>query len=412
SDQHRGWFQSSMFSSMIIHGKPCAKTILTHGFTIDEKHKKMSKSIGNVIAPESVAKRYGTDVLRLWAAGTDFERDVVVSDDIFKNVAEVFRKIRNTCRFMVSNLYDFAPQVGVEVSEFKIFAGKIPVLQLSPDFTSLQQEVTISALDRFILGKTLQLSDEIRAAYSEYHFTSIVQKLNSFCTHDLSACYLDIVKDRLYVEAKDGALRKSAQKTLSIVLDIITKLMAPVLSFLAEEISDHYQGDKKDSIHVQSFADRAPLEQMLERWDEAFVKPLDDITEHDATKLWPLLELVRSEVLRAIEDLREVGTVKHSLESSITLFIDGNLEDGAFFLRLIKGLEHCEGLKRFFKDWFIISEITFAASEETLQPTALPWLFVQVERASGIKCPRCWHWEESGVGNVDGLCGRCQKLVC
>src|SRR5205085_3662947 len=219
-DQHRAWFQSSLLTSMILEEKPCMKAIVTHGFTVDEHGKKMSKSLGNVVSPQEMVERLGTDGLRLWAASIDITGDAVVSDILLKNVQEVIRKIRNTCRFLLSNINDF---------DFK------------RDEVSLEKMQTI---DKYALQELFELYEEIIHSYEEYNFTRIFHLLGTYCAVNLSAFYLDIIKDRLYVEKKDGRLRRSAQTVCFIMLDTLTKLMAPILSFTAEQLSDHYQKDK------------------------------------------------------------------------------------------------------------------------------------------------------------------------
>ena len=230
SDQHRGWFQSSLLSSMIMYDKTCTKMFLTHAFVLDAQAKKMSKSKGNVIYPYDVIKNYSADILRLWVAGSDFEGNITLADKFFKQVAEVYRKIRNTCRFMISNLYDF------DIDKDAIEIKKMP------------------AIDQYALAKLHEFSESVKNSYEEYWFTNVFRKINEYCTNDLSSFYLDIIKDRLYTEKFDGHLRRSSQTVMWHILDTLTKLSAPILTFLAEEVSDSYQKNKKDSIHLQKFS--------------------------------------------------------------------------------------------------------------------------------------------------------------
>ena len=219
-DQHRGWFQSSLFTSMVLHGKAPMEIILTHGYTVDKDGRKMSKSLGNVVAPQDMIKKMGTDGLRLWAASVDYGGDLLVSDVVVDNVIQVGRKIRNTCRFLLSNLYDF-----------NIKKDALPLDQLLP-------------IDQYALQQLFEVQQSIRAFYEEYNLSAVFHELADYCTVSLSSFYLDIVKDRLYVEKSDGELRRSTQTACWYILDTLTRLMAPVMSFTAESVSDHYQQDK------------------------------------------------------------------------------------------------------------------------------------------------------------------------
>lgn len=409
SDQHRGWFQSSLFTAMILYGRAPMKSILTHGFIVDENRHKMSKSLGNVISPFEIIDKYGADVLRLWAASADYERDTAISDQIMTTVAEVYRKIRNTCRFMISNLYDFGgEETGETPSATYDWLKKFDVDGMAVSFPGRDGEsieVRISAIDRMILGRLLSLSRDVRQAYRDRIFTTVYHRLNTFCTNDLSAEYLDIVKDRLYVEPANSALRRSTQMSLYLVLDTMTHLMAPILSFLAEEVSDFYQINKVESVHLQPFFDEELLETIIKSWDKKFVRGIEDATVGDVAKLWQMLDQVRAEVLKAIEVKRELGTIKHSLESSIALFIDKSHPEGLQLRHLLHGFDACEGMERFLKDWLIVSDVELMDSDAVLQKTGLSWLYIGVKHAPGTKCPRCWHWEE--ISHADGLCRRC-----
>src|SRR5579872_576442 len=280
-DQHRGWFQSSLLTSMIIEGTPCMKTIVTHGYTVDDKGRKMSKSLGNGITSQEVIDKLGTDGLRLWSSSIDTAGDVVASELLFQNVQEVFRKIRNTCRFLLSNINDF---------------------DINKDAIALEK---MSAIDQYALQELYEMHQELMHAYTDYNFTKIFHTLGSYCAVNLSAFYLDIVKDRLYVEKKDGVERRSAQTVAYHILDTLTKLMAPVLSFTAEQISDEYQKDKIESIHLQQFPIMQPV------WKE------NSEQEH----AWRILKDVRSALLKSIEIQREKQLIKHSLEAAVTMYV-------------------------------------------------------------------------------------------
>lgn len=374
SDQHRGWFQSSLLCGMVLNNKAPMKAILTHGFTVDENRRKMSKSLGNVIAPQEIIKKYSRDILRLWVASVDYEGDVVVSEKLFANVAEIYRKIRNTCRFLVSNLYDF---------------------DVAKDAVDLKDMLTI---DRYAMDRLHEVSQKVRTAYAEYHFSTVVQILNNYCTNDLSARYLDILKDRLYVEQPDGKLRRSGQTVLYHILDVLTHLMAPILSFTAEELADFYQPSKRQSIHLQPF---------VKTTDHALMANTEQMVSTQAS--WNVLEQVRDAVLKAIERKREENLVKHSLEARLTIFIDTTADDGAILESFIKELTAREDYMRFFKDWFIVSQVAFVDKNTGLAATELPWLMVSVAHADGVKCPRCWQWEVTTQSDM--LCSRCSNVL-
>lgn len=397
-DQHRGWFQSSLLTSMILEQTPCTKTIVTHGFTVDEQGRKMSKSLGNVVSPQEMIERLGTDGLRLWASSTDTAGDAVVSDIVLKNVQEVFRKIRNTCRFLISNINDF---------------------DISTDAIATEK---MKAIDLYALQELYEIYQEVLVSYSEYNFTRVFHLLGSYCTTNLSAFYLDIIKDRLYVEKKDGLERRSAQTVVYYILDTLTKLMAPILSFTAEQLSDEYQKNKVNSIHLQSFPileniweklSRRKYMQEAEAHGRRFTTEtmykMDEIAiRHTHEDVWELLKEIRSALLKAIELEREKQIVKHSLEAQITLYIDptGNEKLHNFFIALEdKG----ESVENFLKEFLIVSQCTVAQNETNLEKTELSGLYARVEHAQGIKCPRCWQWDT--ISDVDDLCRRCQKIV-
>lgn len=399
-DQHRGWFQSSLLTSMVIEQVPCTKTILTHGFTVDEEGRKMSKSIGNVVAPQDVIDKLGTDVLRLWASSVDNAGDAVFSETLIKNVQEVFRKIRNTCRFLLSNINDF------DMSQDAISVAKMKVI------------------DQYALQELYVLNQEVLFAYSEYNFTRVFHLLGNYCTVSLSAFYLDIVKDRLYVEKKDGIERRSAQTVCAHILDTLTKLMAPILSFTAEQLSDEYQKNKTDSIHLQKFATVKNIwEQISQRryiqeseahgqrfMTETTYKVQEIESRHAHENAWEILKDIRSALLKAIELQREKQIVKHSLEAQVTLYVSPQATQfekiNNFFIALN---EKGESVEDFLREFLIISQCAIVQDQANLQETEYKGLFARVEHAQGVKCPRCWQWEISS--DPDDLCKRCQKIV-
>lgn len=393
SDQHRGWFQSSLLCGMVIFGQAPMKTIATHGFIVDEQKRKMSKSVGNVIAPGDIMTKYSRDILRLWVAGADFEGDLVISEKLLQNVAEVYKKIRNTCRFMVANLYDF---------------------DIATDAIEIDQ---MWALDQYALSTVHELDKKVRAAYDAYNFSGVVQAINNYCTNELSAVYLDILKDRLYVEKADGLARRSAQTALYHILDCMTHLLAPVLSFLSEELSDFYQKNKQASIHLQDMPQIVDVWELLKHNLTGDAARVYGPTQNDATAVyatqkqgqWNMLIALRAAVLKAIEPLREQSIVKHPYEAVVSLYIDPVSDEGALFESFMQELAAKEDIVRFFKDWLIVSHVTMLDSARDCGQSGLPWLAVRVERAQGTKCPRCWQWTDSR--HVDGLCGRCEQVV-
>lgn len=402
SDQHRGWFQSSLLTSMVLHGKAQTKAILTHGYVVDKDKRKMSKSLGNVIAPQQIIDQYSRDILRLWVASADYESDIVISEKALQNVAEMYRKIRNTSRFLLSNLYDF-----------DIHKDALDVKNLM-------------YIDAYILSQLHELNENIREWYETYNYTAVIQALNNFCVNNLSALYLDISKDRLYCERPKSKARRSAQTATYHILDTLTHLMAPILSFLAEEVSDHYMSDKTQSIHLKNFASTLYT-------DEVFVKtyqksmPLHLVSDLANVMLplrvqahWIILEEVRDAVLKGIEKLREQGIVKHSLEAAVTVYIDKNHEQGQTLIDFINDVTLSEDVVRFFKDWFIVSQFELVQSEEGLLETNVPWLFIGVDHAKGVKCPRCWQWDTVGTAGIEpdessspelSLCSRCKEVL-
>ncbi|MBT4594735.1 isoleucine--tRNA ligase [bacterium] len=370
SDQHRGWFQSSLLCSMVVNGEAPTKAILTHGHVLDAKHKKMSKSLGNGISPEEVISKYGADVLRLWVASSDFEDDMPLAEDALKNLSESYRKIRNTCRFMLANLYDFDYEK--DAVEFE---------KLNP-------------IDKFALRDLHKFNKNIWQNYKKYKFTQVFQEINTYCINELSALYLDIVKDRLYVEKADGLLRRSTQTVMYHILNVMTHIMSPVLSFASEEIIEHFKPESKTSIHLQKFPE------VPEIWGEG-----------DDEALGKLHEL-RKVVLKAIEDEREKGSVKLGLEASVLLFIDENSKEGASVFEFLKKSLDKSDVEKFLEEWCIVSQLQLKKDGATISDGELGWVKAGAEHAQGDKCPRCWKWEIRSAESKQGdLCSRCSRVV-
>ncbi|MBN2267190.1 MAG: isoleucine--tRNA ligase [Candidatus Babeliaceae bacterium] len=362
-DQHRGWFQSSLLTSIILHDEAPMKAIMTHGFTVDDQGRKMSKSLGNVVAPEELIEKVGTDGLRLWVASIGNEGDAVVSKVLIEHVSLVYRKIRNTCRFLLQNLYDFS---------------------IERDAVSFEH---CSAIDRYALYQLMRLQERVLEVYKQGNVTAIFHLLNDFCTVDMSAFYGDVAKDCLYCNKADSQERRAVQTVFWRILDTLAKLMAPILSFTAEQLSDYYQTDKKESIHLQCFADHAALRRLFAAVDTVAYE-----------KQWALVKEIRSVVLKLIEEQRAAGLVKHSLDAAVDLFIDDMSR-----LSIIEEKE----LERFFATVFIVSRVRLIPSPEGLVVTPVAGVLAKVTAASGTRCPRCWQWHEQDCV----LCKRCALVV-
>ncbi|MDP3888995.1 MAG: isoleucine--tRNA ligase, partial [bacterium] len=386
-DQHRGWFQSSLLTSMVLSGKPPMKTIVTHGFTVDEKGRKMSKSLGNVVSPQEMIDNLGTDGVRLWSASIDCSGEAVVSDILVRNVQEVFRKVRNTCRFLLSNLYDF---------------------DIQKDAVNLTK---LRLIDQRALQELFQINQEVIRAYAAYDFTDVFHKLGDYCSVNLSSFYLDIVKDRLYVELPHGHVRRSAQTACWYILDSLVRMIAPVLSFTAEQMSDYYQRDKKESIHLQHFnALHDVWEQLVKDISETregmqllatYVGDVRALAVLDRIvfvaqqeERWQVIQNVRSAILKAIEEKREKNMIRHSLEARVTAYFDDKAPFAQTLHDFFKDLDrHKESPESFFKELTIVSQFDVISGRGELVESIYPGFYLKVEQAVGNKCPRCWQWE-------------------
>lgn len=416
-DQHRGWFQSSLLTSLIIEKEACTKSIVTHGYTVDAKGQKMSKSKGNVVTPQEIIDKLGTDGLRLWTSSIDFSSDPIISDILLNNVAEVGRKIRNTCRFLLSNLYDFSEPIAVSADK-------------------------LMPIDYYALVKLTDLNARILNYYLENDFTAIFHDLADYCTVELSSFYLDIVKDRLYTAAPIGLERRSAQTALYMILDTLTKLVAPIMSFTSELLSDFYQDNKKNSIHLQLFNNPELLSELCFgnlRSSFDFITKITKTSSpesliNSANKLnnilenknlnnildaWQEVKEIRSALLKLIELEREKGIIKHSLEARVTINIDNNfsgftkLEE---LYNLIKsnsksnsGPNSALTKQEFWREILIVSQVVISETKDNLSKTELAGVYGSVEQAHGEKCPRCWQWDTNK--NEHNLCKRCELLA-
>jgi len=365
SDQHRGWFQSALLTSMVLYDKAPMKTIVTHGYVVDAQGYKMSKSRGNGVDLKVLIQKFGVDVLRLWVASVDYERDVVISDALLVQTTETYRKIRNTCRFLLANLYDFDPV---------------------KDSVSVEDMLL---LDRYALHQAITIMKVVVQWYDAYSFASIVQLLARYCNVELSAHYLDMSKDRLYVESQKSIDRRSAQTAQYYILKMLNQMIAPLIPFAAEDIylAAPYN-DKTQSIHTQQFLS-------LTTEMSTHAHPIVGTME-----MWERLHELRSKVLQEIEKVRATGIIKHSLEAGI--FVHG-LAEGTYadILAHLKPLLGAQSLEAFLTEWFIVSQCTLLPAH--VDATVL----VTVKHAEGTKCPRCWHWF-SEAGEV---CTRCARVL-
>ena len=359
-DQHRGWFQVSLITAVATRGQAPYNAVLTHGLILDEAAKKMSKSLGNVIAPEEVIKAHGAEILRLLFASVDYTADTAFSSSLLVPLLESYRKIRNTCRFLLGNLYDFDPA-----------RDAVPETQLHE-------------LDRWILQRTADLVTRSRKAYDGFSFHHVVQQLINFCAVDLSALYLDIAKDRLYCSAATAVERRSGQTAVFRILDALVRLMAPILSFTAEEVWSHMPGQPRAASPLLA----------------GFPEPTA-VDERIATK-WDRLLAVRTAVTKALEEARQAGLIGHSLDACVQLSATDGLRP------LLE--EQAADLPAL----FIVSQVhlTDDLGAAAVSPL-LADLQIRVERARGGKCERCWNYKETVGADParPGLCARCVQVI-
>ena len=366
SDQHRGWFQSSLLTGIAMRGEAPYKAVLTHGFTVDEKGHKMAKSRGNVIEPQAITNKLGADILRLWVAATDYRGEMSISNEILKRMADSYRRIRNTARFLLSNLNGFDPAV-----------DQVPAAEMLP-------------LDRWAVDRAAQLQQELRDAYQTFQFHQVYQRVHNFCSQDMGAVYLDITKDRQYTMPANSLGRRSAQTAMYHIVEALCRWMAPVLSFTGEEIWRHLPGERAESV-------------FLETWYEGLFT-LEEVPVAGMDRaFWDGLLVVREGVGRELEKLRVAGDIGSSLDAVVDLY--GSDEALAALTPLGDELR------------FVL--ITSAARlhtqterpEDSVEISDGLWLRATASQAP--KCVRCWHHRDD-VGSHAGhpeLCGRCVENV-
>nr|VFK16643.1 MAG: Isoleucyl-tRNA synthetase [Candidatus Kentron sp. LPFa]VFK32342.1 MAG: Isoleucyl-tRNA synthetase [Candidatus Kentron sp. LPFa] len=371
SDQHRGWFQSSLLTSLAMGQQAPYRAVLTHGFTVDAHGMKMSKSRGNVIAPQQVVGRLGADILRLWVAATDYSAEMSVSDEILKRMSDSYRRLRNTARFLLANLHGFDP---------------------TRDITPFDDML---ALDRWVVDRALALQRDIQRAYRANHFHLVYQRLHNFCAVELGAFYLDIIKDRQYTTRTDSLARRSAQTAMYHIAEALVRWLAPILSFTAEEIWRHLSGEREESVFLSEwYTDLAPLPE--EGMDERF---------------WARIIAVRDAVNRELERLRAAGVIGSALDAEVDLYCDGallaslrELEDELRFV-LITSQARSHPLAGRPTD---AREVSFDMEQGGDSP-----LWVRVTRSSHEKCIRCWHHRKDVGTHPEHLelCGRCVENI-
>jgi isoleucyl-tRNA synthetase len=349
SDQHRGWFQSSLLVGLGTRGRPPFREVLTHGFLIDVDGRKMSKSLGNTVAPQEVIKESGAEILRLWVSMSDFREELRVGKQILARVVEAYRKIRNTLKYLLSNLYDFDPSV-----------HSVPLADM--------QE-----FDRFALSRYGTAATAVLRAYDRYDYPSIFQTLNQFLTVDVSAFYADVLKDRLYTFAASSVERRSAQTAMYIMADGLARLLAPILPVTADELWQHIGGRAEASVHLADFP-----------------RDTESLVDAALVDRWEQLIRVRDEVNRALENARQGKIIGTSLGAHVTVTAGGAIG---------------ELLRRYDKDLPML----FIVSQVALEPGAADGVLVSVTRAEGTKCDRCWRVvpDVSRDPESAGLCSRC-----
>ncbi len=365
SDQHRGWFHSALLTAVGTRDKAPYRAVLTHGFTVDEAGKKMSKSVGNIVAPGEVVDRYGAEILRLWVSASDYRDDVRISENILKQLSDAYRRIRNTCRFMLGNLNDFDPQKD-----------------------ALAYEAMLE-IDRYALHRFQELGARIIEAYDNYEYHVVYHSLYNYCTLDLSAFYLDVLKDRLYTSPAPSQPRRSAQTVLYHLLDGMTRLMAPILMFTADEIWQHIPaGNHKEmSVHLALFPDAN------EKWHD-----------QNLGKRWDFLLAVRSEVTKALEIARGQKLIGHPLDAAVIISASESIYDQI--------QPYAESLSTL----FIVSEASLKKGElleDAYISEELKGLSIRIEPAGGKKCERCWkHASDVGQSTAyETVCGRCRDAL-
>lgn len=368
SDQHRGWFMSSLMLSVATKDKAPYREVLTHGFTVDEKGMKMSKSLGNVIAPQEIWDQLGADVLRLWVATNDYTGDIAVSKEIFKRSSDAYRRIRNTIRFLLSNLNGFDPK---------------------KDMVKFEDMVE---LDKWAVSLAKKTQDEIVKQYDDYDFHLVIKTLMRFCSVELGSFYLDIIKDRQYTAKADSLARRSCQSALYLIAECLVRWVAPIISFTAQEVWEALPGERDEFVFTSTWFEHESL------------KTLDETSSFNSD-YWQRILAFRSEANRAIEGARNEGVIGGSLEAELTVYVKGDL---------YKDLKALDNELCFVMICSKVNVVEGDAPEGSLTATiGENSLGFKVTKSQAQKCERCWHYEE-GVGSNSehpGICPRCLENI-
>ena len=355
NDQYRGWFQSSLLTSVATMGTAPYKTVLTHGMILDMEKRKMSKSLGNGISPQEVIKQYGADVLRLWVASCDYQSDVNISFDILKQRSEAYRKVRNTARYILGNLFDFNPDT--DMADFD----------------------TLLPIDKWALAKLNSLIDKVREAYDKYEFHIVYHSIHNFCVVDMTNFYLDVLKDRLYTEKADSPRRRAAQTAMYLILNAMTRMIAPILAYTSDEIwkfMPHSAADEASHVIYNEMPEKVAADV-----DDSFME------------FWNRIHELRDDVKKTLEPMIKEKTIKSSLEAKVTLSAGGET------------LEFLRQAEPELADAFIVSEVVIADNGAELEITA--------EKAEGEKCERCWAIRKSVGADAEHptLCAHCCETL-
>ena len=351
ADQYRGWFQSSLLTSVATTGASPYKAVLTHGWVVDGNGRVMHKSLGNGIDPQEVIDQYGADVLRLWVASSDYHADIRISKDILKQLSEAYRKIRNTARYILGNLSDFNPDT---------------------DMVDLDE---ILPIDKWALAKLNTLEDKVKEAYEKYEFHLVYHSIHNFCVVDMSNFYLDVLKDRLYTEKADSKKRRAAQTAIYLILNAMTRMIAPILAYTSDEIwkyMPHSANDKADNVMYNDMPEK-----------------IDICVDDEFMSFWDEIHALRDDVKKSLETYIKDKTLKSSLEAKVILSACGEKLD---FLKKAEP-ELCAAL--------IVSAVEIVENSGELE--------IKIEKATGNKCERCWTISETVGQNSEHptLCSRC-----
>ena len=363
SDQHRGWFHSSLLESIATVAESPYKTVLTHGFVVDGSGKKMSKSAGNVVAPQEVIKQYGAEILRLWVSAEDYKDDIRISKEILTRLAEAYRRIRNTCRFLLGNLYDFNPEKDAVA------------------------DTELLEIDRWALHRLQILIQRVEDAYNNYEFHVIFHSLHNFCVVDMSSFYLDVLKDRIYTFKKDSIGRRAGQTVVYKILDSLVRIMAPILTFTADEVWQYIPSKKEEAVHLAGFP----------KVEKKFV-------DEKLAEKWDRLLKIRDEVLKALEIARQdKRIIGHSLDAEVSICAS---DDDINFL---KGFD--------LNSIFIVSSTKLDSNktvpQDIFKSDKIEGMSIMVAHAGGAKCERCWNYSET-VGKDKKhptVCNRCVEAL-